>query len=272
MAGDGRPRPVFELYDAAPAGPEQDVLGLWTPVPLVEGGALAFEVPGGLEDAAPVWRANYSADPELMEADLEEARKQLEVAEAALILAPARLDAYLAQGQAGLAYDLPATGSQPSLPEEDLTLLLGEIQGVVPVTSYALDDSPGGRWDHAFEAFQAFADRFQQVVGHLAWVETEMGGRLVGRTAVTWTGDMETMLLEWFEPDQLRLHQQTLSLALASRRTVLRTSSLVIANAVKLSALLATPGGIALAIPAVLRFIYQLRKELTAKEKIEKEV
>lgn len=266
MAGAGRPRPVFELYDAAPVGPEPDVLGLWTPVPLMESGALAFDTPGGLEDAAPVWRANYPADPDLMEADLEVARKQLEAAEAALVVTPARLDAYLAQGQAGLAYDLPAPGSQPSLPEEDLTLLLGEIQGVVPVTSYALDDLPAGRWAHAFEAFQAFADRFQQVVAHMAWVETEMGGRLVGRTAVTWTGDMDTILLDWLEPDQLRLHQQTLGLALASRRTVLRTSSLVIANAVKLSALLATPAGIALAIPVVLRFIYQLRKELTAKE------
>lgn len=267
MVGDGRPRPVFELYDAAPAGPDQDVLGLWTPVPLSESGALAFDAPGSrLEDAAPVWRANYPADPELMEADLQEARKQLEAAEAALVLAPSRLDAYLAQGRAGLAYDLPAPGTQPSLPEEDLTLLLGEIQGVVPATSYALDDSSAGRWDHAFEAFQAFTNRFQQVVAHLAWVETELGGRLVGRTAVTWTGDMDTILLEWLEPDQLRVHQQTLSLALASRRTVLRTSSLVIANAVKLSALLTTPAGIALAIPAVLRFIYQLRKELTAKE------
>jgi hypothetical protein len=43
---------------------------------------------------------------------------------------------------------------------------------------------------------------------------------------------------------------------------MLRTSSLAIASAVKLSVLLATPGGIVLALPVVLRFIRLLRKEL----------
>jgi hypothetical protein len=266
MVGDGSRRPVFELCDAAPAGPESDVLGLWTPVPLPDIGTMAFDAPDGVTDAVPVWRANYPADPDLLAADLDEAWKQLEAAEAALAAAPARLDAFVQQGQSGTAYALPAEGTPQGLPEQDLDLLLGEIRGVAPVTSYALDDSSAGRLDLALEAFQAFADRFQQVVAHFAWVETRVEGRLVGRTTVTWTGDVDTLLADWLDPDQMQLHQQTLSLALASRRTVLRTSSLVIANAVKLSALLATPGGIALAIPVVLRFINQLRKELKEKE------
>lgn len=266
MAGDGRRRPVFELCDAAPAGPEPDVLGLWTPVPLPERGATAFDALDGGTDAVPVWRANYPADPGLLAADLDEAWKQLEAAEAALAAAPTRLDAFVMQGQSGTAYALTAEGTPQGLPEQDLDLLLGEIRGVAPTTSYALDDLSVGRLDLALEAFQAFADRFQQVVAHFAWVETRVEGRLVGRTAVTWTGDVDTLMADWLDADQMGLHQQTLSLALASRRTVLRTSSLVIANAVKLSALLTTPGGFVLAIPAMLRFINQLRKELRGKQ------
>jgi hypothetical protein len=94
--------------------------------------------------------------------------------------------------------------------------------------------------------------------------------RLVGRTAVSWTGDVDTRVLEKLEADRVRLHHQTLELALASRRTMLRTSSLVIASAVKLSVLLATPGGVVLALPVVLRFIRLLRKELKSSTKNEK--
>ena len=61
--------------------------------------------------------------------------------------------------------------------------------------------------------------------------------------------------------DRIRLHQQTLDLALASRRTVLRMAALAIAGAVKLVAMLAMPGGVVGVVPAVLRFIEQLRVE-----------
>jgi len=60
----------------------------------------------------------------------------------------------------------------------------------------------------------------------------------------------------------VKLHEHTLQLALASRQMLLRTSAMILANATKLSALIATPGGIVLAIPAVLRFINEVRKQL----------
>jgi hypothetical protein len=266
MTGEGLPRPVFQLCDAAPDGPEREVLGLWTSVPVSLPEAVAFDAPATeMSEMQPVWRADYPSDPELIEEHLDDARKALEAADAAVVLAPARLDAFVAQGQAGVAYAVPGPDARPAQPEDELTLLLGEIRGDGLMVSYDPSDPHAGRWDQAFQSFQEFTDRLKQMVGHLARVETCVEGRLVGRTVVSWTGDVDTMVLDWLDADRVRLHQQTLDLALASRRTMLRTSSLVITSAVKLSVLLATPGGIALALPVVLRFISLLRKELKSR-------
>jgi hypothetical protein len=271
MAGDGLSRPVFQLYDAAQDGPDQEVLDLWTPIPGPSLEAMAFDAPAGASaETEPIWRADYPSEPERIENHLNEARKALDAADVAVSLAPARLDAFVAQGPAGMAFAVPGLDAPSAEPEGELSLLLGEIRGDGLMVSFDPDDPLSGKLDQAVQSFQAFTDRLNRMVGHLAWVETRVEGRLVGRTAVSWTGDVDTRVLEWLEADRVRLHQQTLELALASRRTMLRTSSLVISSAVKLSVLLATPGGIVLALPAVLRFVRLLRKELKSSTKTEK--
>jgi hypothetical protein len=266
MTGEGLPRPVFQFADAVTEGPDQDLLGLWTSVAETVPDDLAFDaLATEMPEMQPVWRADYPSDPELIDRHLDEAQKALEAADAALLLAPARLDAYVAQGQAGVAFAVPGLDAPPSEPEDELTLLLGEIRGDGMMVSFDSSQPLSGKWDLASQAFQEFTDRLKQMVGHLAYVETCVEGKLVGRTSVSWTGDVNTMVLDWLDEDQVRLHRQTLDLALASRRTMLRTSSLAITSAIKLSLLLATPGGIALALPVVLRFIRLLRKELKSK-------
>jgi hypothetical protein len=268
MTGEGLPRPVFQLADAASEGTDREVLGLWTSVDDPWPDDVAFDAPGAeMPETQPVWRADYPADPELIAKHLDEAQKALQAADEALLLAPARLDAFVAQGQAGVAFAVPGPDAPSSEPEDELTLLLGEIRGDGMMVSFDPNQPLSGKWDLAFQAFQEFTDRLKQMVGHLAQVETCVEGKLVGRTSVSWTGDVDTMVLDWLDADQVRLHQQTLDLALASRRTMLRTSSLAITSAIKLSVLLATPGGIALALPVVLRFIRLLRKELKSKPK-----
>jgi hypothetical protein len=262
VRGEGIPPPAFELLDTAPAGPEQDVLGLWTPVPLLPTEAISLEAPASAEEIAPVWRANYPADPELVRTYLEQAQRSLEAAEAALAATAGRLDAFVMQQRAGLEFALPAPGTQPALAEDELSVLLGLSQAAAPESIQGLAEQLSEKWDGALQSFQAFAARLQQVIGHYAWVETRVDGRLVGQTGVSWIGDVNTIFLDRLEPDQVQLHERTLDLTLASRKTLLRMSVLAIASAAKLSVLLATPGGIALALPAVLRFINQIRKEL----------
>ena len=287
MATDSGPAGIFELHDAAPGGSGHDLLGLWKTVPLepdrgVRGsagegpaGAEVFGAPGEtaaeVADGQPrdllpsveaaVWRANFPADSRRIAAYLGEAQQQLQTVDAALAATPARLDAFTMREVSGLAYTLPAPGTELVRPEDDLSLLLAEFQGLAPVMNYGLAEQVGGRWKQAVEAFQAFAARLQQMTVGLAWVETTVGGQLVGQTVVTWTGDVRTILPTRIKPAQVQLHQRTLHLALVSRWMVLRISALTIASAVKLSALAATPAGVALAIPVVLRFINQVRIE-----------
>ena len=293
MTKDPGPAGIFELHDAAPGRSGQDLLGLWQTVPLeparavpgsaAEGraGAEAFGVPGEtpaeaadgqarglpLPVEAPVWRASFPADSRAIATYLGQAQRQLQTAEAALAATPARLDAFVARGLGGLAYTLPAPGTERVRPEDDLSLLLAEFQGVEPMVNYGLAEQVGGRWKQAVGAFQAFAARLQQMAVGLAWVETTVGGQLVGQTVVTWTGDVRTVVPTRIKPAQAKLHQRTLHLALVSRWMVLRISALTIASAVKLSALAATPGGVVLVIPAVLRFINQVRIEFESYQK-----
>lgn len=272
MTGNGLSRPVFQFTDAVPDGSEREVLDLWTPVSDPSLDAMAFDVPfGATVEMQPVWRADYPSDPELIEKHLDDARNALKAADAAVSLAPARLDAFVAQGQAGVAFAVPGLDARSAEPEGEISLLLGEIRGDGLMVSFDPNDPLSGKMDQAFQSFQDFTDRLKRMVGHLAWVETRVEGRLVGRTSVSWTGDVDTKVLDQLEADRVQLHQQTLELALASRRTMLRTSSLVITSAVKLSVLLATPGGIALALPVVLRFIRLLRKELKSSTKTKEE-
>lgn len=272
MAGDGNPQPVFGLYEAAAIGPQPEVLGLWTPQPLSPGDAVSFAAVPKATDQGPVWRASYPPDPDQAARLLDEAEEKLEASRAALAASPARLDAYVARGPAGVAFGLPTGDAVAGQPESDLALLLVDMQRGAPAVDFGLGDQLAARWEEAVQAFEGFMEQVQQIMGHYAWVETRLGGRLVGQTAVTWTGDVDSVLLDRLASDQLGLHQRTLRLALESRRTMLRTSSLVLTYAVKLSVLLATPGGIALAIPAVLRFIHQMRMEIERHQRIKKEV
>jgi hypothetical protein len=165
------------------------------------------------------------------------------------------------RGVGGPAFTFAGTGVELVRPEDDLSLLLAELQGAVPMVSYGLAEQVGGRWKQAVEAFHAFAARLQQMVAGLAWVETTVAGQLVGQTTVTWTGDVRTVVPTRIKPAQAQLHQRTLHLALVSRWLVLRMSALTISSAAKLSLLAAAPGGVVLVIPAVLRFINEVRIE-----------
>jgi hypothetical protein len=253
---------VFELLDTTPADSGQDVLGLWTLTPVPQLEAVTFDTRDPAAEAVPVWRADYPADPDLTAGVLEDAQRSLAAAGMALDEVPDRLDLFLMRERLAISYELPTPGAEPARAEDDLSLLLAEMRGTVPAVSFEAEGRFAGRWDESFQFFQSFTERLKQMAAHYTWVETRVDGRLVGQTSVGWTGDVDTVFVDSLDPDLMRLHEQTLQLALASRQMLLRTSTMILANAAKISALLAMPGGIALAIPTVLRFINEVRKEL----------
>lgn len=250
MSGEARPAAVFEVWDGAAAESGEEVLGLWAPA-------------AGARAGAPVWRASYPADPDEAEAGLEEAWWKLGAAEAALAEAPARLEAFAARQAAGLEYGSYGPEAAAPEPESDLALLLREMrQGRAP-ESYAGDGKPAGRWDQAVEAVEGLLGRLGRIVGEYAWVETHAGGRLAAVTRIGWTGDAETVTPADPDPKLMALHGQTLALALDSRQALLRTLTVALTAAVQAAA----SGGI-LALPAVWRFINQVRIELQKRKEI----
>jgi hypothetical protein len=276
---------IFELCDTVATGPEPDLLGLWTPVQMTSrdeapAGATAFAVSSEetVQMLPPLWRANYPAEPARTAEHLEQARAKLMAADAALAIAPPRLDSFVAGQRTGLAYSFSTSSNGSTRAEEELLLLLSEIQGSQVASHFGVDyglteigQQASALWREAIEAFQAFSGRLGQMMAQFAWVETRVAGQLMGMTRVTWTGDADTFFEERLTPGQMRLHRSTLDAALTSRQTLLRTSTLVISGAIKLSVLLATPGGVVAAFPAMLRFINQVRRELEYRQRQSKE-
>lgn len=277
MAGDESSTAVFEFCDVGPNGPRRDVLGLWAPVRLstpggersdLPQGAVPFASParvGGEPSAsageAPVWRASYPADREQIAVQLRYAEQKLEASQAALAVAPDRLDAFLARGPVALAYSFATPGAGLARPESELSLLLFAGAQRERVVSYDLEGQFAARWASALEALRAFAGQLLQISAGFAWVETRVAQAPVGWTRVTWAGDVHSVVTTRLAADRIRLHQRTLDLALDSRRTTLRMSGLILAGAAKLVTMLSTGLGVVAAVPAVLRFIEQLRIE-----------
>jgi hypothetical protein len=123
-------------------------------------------------------------------------------------------------------------------------------------------DEVASEWKRVTQQFQASVERLLQFVVHNAWVETHVQECLVARTAVGWTGDLQTVWYEQVSAAHAAFHQRALALALASRETLLRTVALAARGALTLSILLGTPGGAVLALPVAWRFINQVLAEL----------
>jgi hypothetical protein len=261
--------------DAAP-----DVLGLWTALPSFDSAQDKPSPPGGTAFGttatgeapptaeAPVWRANLPADPKQADRDLDRAEEGLEAAQQALDAAASRLDALAEERPSGLAFDVSATGAELPDPEQELLALLEEAKRGGPPVSFGAGEPIRGGWAQATQQFQAFVEQLQRIVSHYAWVETRVQGQLLGRTAVSWTGDMDTAWQAGLNPAQMALHQRTLGLALASRETLIRTFVVTASGAARLSVLLSTPGGAILALPAAYKFINQVRTELERHQQI----
>ena len=237
----------------------------------------------------PLWRANLPPDPNLAVAHLAEAEASLDASQAALTAAADRINSLVEERErrtTGLAFDTSvsetsAAGAELAQPERELLALLEEVQrgllsvsggGGAPVVSFGAGEEVSGGWAQATQQFQGFVEQVRRFVGHYAWVETRTQGQLLGQTAVSWTGDANTVWQEGLDPAQMALHQRTLTLALASRDTVIRTFILVASGAARLSVLLATPGGAILALPAAWKFVNQVQAELERHQQITKEI
>lgn len=239
---------VFELHDTAAATATPDIFGLWATAPV------AFDT----ADGAPLWRANLAADPQTAASQLAGGEALLDSSHQALASAAERLNA-LAEGRlAGQAF---AVATLPR-PETELIDMLSDL-GAGGAVSFGLGDRLAAGWEQAAGRFQGFVGQVRDSIASRARVETRLQGQAqpFGRTVVGWLGDTETVWAAGVDCAQTELHERTITLALRSRAMLLRTFVVAARGAVTLSAMLATPGGMLLALPAAWRFINQVLAE-----------
>jgi len=247
--------PVFDLWQLPPEGSRESV---------------AFGPPGApaQEGAAPTWRMDLPTDPEAALKQLSRAEAQVEAADRALETIPAQLDELVrrAGGRPGGSVvfgPAPAAGA----PEQPLSPSEREVLGWIAAADPRQMDfgARAGRTNDLKEAsgeIRQAVDRLLQLLLHLAWVETQVQGQLVARTVVDWSGDLGTAWQLATTEELFDLHRRALRLALAARLTMLRTLIVVTQGAVKLSALIATPGGALLALPVAWKYVNQVLSEL----------
>lgn len=208
------------------------------------------------------WHVDLPADDDLANAQLDQSDELLARSNRTLENMPSKFDQLvsMAQKASQVSFGVEPPETRLAEPEAEALRLLGVLEPQAAV-SFGLLDIPREGWDQARSQFQNAIDRIVRLVAYYAWVETRMGGQLLARTMVGWSGDVDTL----WEPDlsagQFNLHKRSLSQAITSRNTLIRTLVTATQGAAKLSALITTPGGAVLALPVAWRYINQILSE-----------
>jgi hypothetical protein len=237
-----------------------DPLGLWDPAS--PGLSFALEEAGFASPPPdlPVYRLTLPADLEASKTAIDSSAAAFERVEAALEAIPARLDGLVARERAaGVSFG--ASAPEPG-PESDLLSLLAaaEREEAAPggPASFGVPEAASAALAAARAQFAAFLAQIDRDLLHFAWVETNLAAQQLARTTVNWGGSAQTVWSAAASPEQIEIHLSILRFATQTRSQRLRLLVIVAGGAVKMAGLLAVPGGAALALPAVYRYVVQI--------------
>jgi len=217
-----------------------DLFGVWD-VPTAADMSFAAGVP-----AEPVWRAQLPSSPADARSILEAQSYALKRSQSDLETAQRRME----QLGRGVSFDAVSD------PEAELWAAVNALESPV---SFGLW---GRKKQETHRGWNAFLEQVHQMVAHCVRAETEVGGILVGHTAVGWTGDFDTLWSPAVTTESMQLHHRTVHLALASRLALLRLLTVVGTGAAGLALKLTVPGAQLLVLPAVWKFVREVLKEL----------
>lgn len=249
----------FQLLDAVAAPQPPSFLDLWEPA------TEAVSYAAG-EAEVPVWSVNVSAQPAVALEQLHGSRNHLAQTNAALNGAQARLDTFVANvAHAGPVSFSTEAAALPA-PEQELLASLEMLQtgrstGVVSFGG--LTAEPDLATDR--DKFTHSLERLIQSLAYFVFVETQVEGRPLCRTTLSWAANARTTGRANLTAEQWAVHRQTLELAIHSRAALMRTVMLAVQSALKISAVLALPGGPLLALPSAWKFFTHVLSELEAK-------
>ena len=233
-----------------------DLFGVWTVAPKTAG--VSFDANATLQaksaPADPTWHIQLPESVEAAQAVLQAQRAAIQRGESALAQAEQRLARI---GHAGDGVSFAAlTG-----PEADLLVALNTLQ---PSVSFGLFGKEAiGEQLENLDQWRSFLNQVHDMVSHYARVETGVAGTCVGQTSVGWTGDFNTIWTPGVAPTSMRLHCQSVHLALASRLALIRMVAVVATGAAGLALTLSIPGGQLLALPAVWKFVRDVLAEIS---------
>jgi hypothetical protein len=250
-----------------------DVFGIWQPALHPVETELAFAMPEMMgsgsqipsqtiaipSDEIVVWRVELPGDSRQAAEALRLQLEELRLADRDLNGAQARLQAFAATTQPGMIQPVQSftLGEDAVLsPEFELAGWLAPSQGVM---DFALGISlPAGWQDTAREAMDFF-EKVRKMLAYYANIESSSGGAAIGRTTVSWMGDFETLWRRGVAEDQVKLHRNSVDLALSSRQAWVKMAMLVTQGAALFGLLSST--GNPLMIPAVYKFIRQVLEQ-----------
>ena len=242
-----------------------DTLDFWDSAPGSTPAQLSFGPVGSSPGTAPVWRLSFSGD-------LQEANRRLDQAEALLVESDRVLDRIPESAERMVGAARPAAGGglefgivsgEPLTPAESgLMAEIAWLNSGATRLSFEIEAGTAEERLNIFENFKNSLNQLLQQITNFAWVETNLSRRILARTAVSWTGDTNTIWLQAGSPEEFDLHLRALSLALASRKLLLRMLIISGKTAARLSVLIAAPGGAALALPLAWKFVRQTLDEI----------
>jgi hypothetical protein len=253
-----------------------DPLGLWTSTTPAAGtapGAVSFAVGGDEPEpqpAEPVFRVNLPADSASAAQAMDAREQYIRSLDAALNNVPARLDGLVARtqerqqkaAQGGVSFDVSSAEETESGPESDLLALLDDAEAEEKAqsgeVSFGLQETASVALEQAKAGFEALTEQIGREVLHFAWVETTVADALLARTTIGWTGDAQTAFAHGVNDSQVMLHNRNLRIVTQTRNIRLRLFITIATGAAKVSALLTTPTGAVLALPAVYQYVMQI--------------
>ena len=260
----------------------EDPLKLWTPAVSAADsapGVVSFSTGGDRaapEAVPPVYRVNLPADGASASRALTDSEGYLLSLNAALENVPNRLDGLVARAQerrhtaaSGVSFDTLSLEQPESGPEADLLSLLGQAEAEEKGVSFGVQENVSAAMEQAMAGFDALTGQISRDVLHFAWVETNVADSLVARTIVGWTGAAQTACAQGLDDPQVALHGRALGIVSQTRGLRLRLFITIASGAAKVSILMATPAGAALALPAVYQYVMQIVKQVKQLQSIQ---
>jgi hypothetical protein len=239
----------------------------WNPVAIQSSGgeSVAFGIEAAPADTGSIWQIDLPGEEQEAATRLEQVSTQIEASRKALDDASYRLASFIQHYQSGDMTQLSfTTGAVGALPEPELELMdwLEFARPTALEFGVAVEAPHPAEVQRLSSQAEAAMEKLLQQVLHFAWVETRLEGRLLARSLVSWGGDVDTVWGAERLPGDPALHRRSLALAIISRGALLRLIMIVSTGALKISLLLATPGGAILALPAAWNFVHRILSEL----------